>query len=239
MKKLLTYAILPLCALALAYFIFMSITKPVNFNKEVDARKAVAIERLKDIRTLQVAYKSTYNHYAPCMDSLIDFYKNGKINIIKQIGSSDDSLAYEHTKKVKASLGKKATPQYLYELYQKGDKNLVIMIPVPVDVKDTLFNTRPNFNVEDLRYIPFTDNQDTIIMATVVKVVSGVDVPLFEAKMPYGVRPAPGQPFKGLLNGMDEQLIINLNATMTDTGRYPGLMVGSIENANNNAGNWE
>ena len=38
---------------------------------------------------------------------------------------------------------------------------------------------------------------------------------------------------------MDEQLIINLNAERESTNRYPGLMVGSIENANNNAGNWE
>lgn len=93
MKKLLTYAILPIATIALVYLIFMSITKPVNFNKEQAAREKVAIERLKDIRTLQTTYKSAYNHYAPTMDSLIDFYKNGKITIVKQIGSMDDSVA--------------------------------------------------------------------------------------------------------------------------------------------------
>ena len=212
MKKLLTYAILPIATIALVYLIFMSITKPVNFNKEQAAREKVAIERLKDIRTLQTTYKSAYNHYAPTMDSLIDFYKNGKITIVKQIGSVDDSVA----------------------VAKKLVKRENILIPV----KDTLFNDRPDFDVEALRYIPFSDN-DTIIMSTVIKVVSGVDVPLFEAKIPYGVRPAPGQPFRGLLKDMDEQLIVNLNAERVDTGRYPGLMVGSIDNANNNAGNWE
>ena len=212
MKKLLTYAILPIATIALVYLIFMSITKPVNFNKEQAAREKVAIERLKDIRTLQTTYKSAYNHYAPTMDSLIDFYKNGKITIVKQIGSMDDSVA----------------------VAKKLVKRENILIPV----KDTLFNDRPDFDVEALRYIPFSDN-DTIIMSTVIKVVSGVDVPLFEAKIPYGVRPAPGQPFRGLLKDMDEQLIVNLNAERVDTGRYPGLMVGSIDNANNNAGNWE
>ncbi len=212
MKKLFTYAILPLCAIALAYFIFMSITKPVKFNTEQAAREKVAIERLKDIRTLQVTYKSAFNHYAPTMDTLIDFYKNGKITIVKQIGSMDDSVAVA--------------------------KKLVKRESIEVFVRDTLFNDKPNFDVEALRYIPFSD-KDTIIMSTVIKQVSGVDVPLFEAKIPYGVRPAPGQPFRGLLKDMDEQLIINLNAERTDTGRYPGLMVGSIDNANNNAGNWE
>ena len=37
---------------------YSSIMKPVKFNKQRDARKEVAVERLKDIRTLQVAYKS-------------------------------------------------------------------------------------------------------------------------------------------------------------------------------------
>lgn len=212
MKKLFTIFLLPVCALALAYFIFMSITKPVKFNAEQSAREKVAIERLKDIRTLQVTYKSAYNHYAPTMDTLIDFYKNGKITIVKQIGSMDDSAAVA--------------------------KKLVRRENIDIMVKDTLFNDRPDFDVEALRYIPFSE-EDTVIMSTVVKVVSGVDVPLFEAKIPYGFRPAPGEPFRGLLKGMDEQLIINLNADREDTGRYPGLMVGSVENANNNAGNWE
>ena len=76
-------------------------------------------------------------------------------------------------------------------------------------------------------------------MQAVVKVVSGVNVPLFQAQMPYGVHRGPEGEFDGLLRGMDRQLIINLNAERTDTDRYPGLMVGSVENPNNNAGNWE
>ena len=56
-----------------------------------------------------------------------------------------------------------------------------------------------------------------------------MDVPLFEAKVP----------FAKLLNGMDHQLLVNLIFERTDTDRYPGLMVGSIDNPNNNAGNWE
>jgi hypothetical protein len=66
-------------------------------------------------------------------------------------------------------------------------------------------------------------------MSAITKMVSGVKVPLFEAKMPYGA----------LLKDMDEQLIINLEAEKEDQGRYSGLMVGSIDAPNNNAGNWE
>ena len=66
-------------------------------------------------------------------------------------------------------------------------------------------------------------------MESTIKKVSGVNVPLFEAKMP----------FKSLLRGLNNQLRINLDAEQEDKGRYKGLMVGSVDAPNNNAGNWE
>ena len=66
-------------------------------------------------------------------------------------------------------------------------------------------------------------------MESTIKKVSGVQVPLFEARMPY----------KALLKGMDNQLRINLDADCRDRSRYEGLQVGSISAPNNNAGNWE
>lgn len=231
LSKILTYFILPLCIVALAFLLYRSISEPVKFNKERDQRLNVGIERLKDIRTLQVTFKDTYGHYAPVMDSLIDFYNNGKITIMQQIGSEDDSVAVLHTEAVKKTfrnLKGEQMMEKLYELYQKGDNNLIIRIPQLTQVKDTLFRNRPDFKVNELRYIPFSDG-DTVIMKAIIKQVSGVDVPLFEAQMPYW----------SILKGMDRQQIINLVAEREDTGRYPGLMVGSIENANNNAGNWE
>lgn len=202
MKKLLTYLILPLAIIAVAILIVRSITEPVRFNKEQMAREEVAIQRLKDIRELQTTFKSAFGYYAPVMDTLIDFYKNGKITIVRQIGSMDDSVAVA--------------------------QKLVRRENIDILVKDTLFTTRTDFFVDSLRYIPFSYG-DTVIMSAVSKMVSGVSVPLFEAKMP----------FNSLLKGMDHQQIVNLNAEREDTDRYPGLMVGSILNPNNNAGNWE
>ena len=238
MRKLLTYFILPLAIIALAFLLWRSINEPVKFQKELKQRSNVAIEQLKDIRTLQATFKDTYGHYAPVMDSLIDFYNNGKITIIRQIGSEDDSVAVLHTQAVTKqfkNLKSDKINEKLYEMYQKGDKNLIIRIPQPTNVRDTLFTNRPSFKVEELRYIPFSDTgkpdgkRDTVVMSSIVKMVSGVEVPLFEAKMPYW----------SLLRGMDRQQIVNLVSEREDTDRYAGLMVGSIENANNNAGNWE
>ena len=96
-----------------------------------------------------------------------------------------------------------------------------------IPVKDTLFNDRPGFVVDSLAFIPFSG--DSVIMQSTIKKVSGVNVPLFEASMPY----------KSLLKGLDNQLRINLDAEQEDKGRYKGLQVGSITAPNNNAGNWE
>ena len=231
MRKLLTYFIFPLVIIGLAFLLFRSINEPVKFKKELQQRQSVAVDQLKDIRTLQVTYRDTYGHYAPVMDSLIDFYNNGRITIMRQIGSEDDSVAVLHTEAVKKGLknlkGEKLMEK-LYELYEAGDNHLIVRIPQQTAVKDTLFTGRTKFDVNNLRYIPFSEG-DTVIMSTVVKQVSGVDVPLFEAKMP----------FWSLLKGMDRQQIVNLVAEREDTDRYAGLMVGSVDNANNNAGNWE
>ena len=203
LKKLLTWLVLPAIIVALVYAIVTSILKPVNFNKETARRSEVAVQRLKDIRTLQV------------------------MEVIMQIGSQDDSLAVAHTEAVKKA-NRKITPAELYQMYLNGDKNLVFAVANKIPVRDTLFNGRDDFNIDSLKYIPFS-GKAPVQMEAVTKQVSGVQVPLFEAKMPYRL----------LLKGLDNQLRINLDAERRDQNRYEGLQVGSISAPNNNAGNWE
>ena len=226
LKKLLTWLVLPVIIIALVYAIVASIMQPVNFNKEKDYRSEVAVQRLKDIRTLQVAYKSVNNKFVSTVDSLKDFYLNGKMAVIMQVGSQDDSVAVMHTDAVKKA-NKKITAQDLYQMYLAGDKNLVFSVENQIPVKDTLFNGRPDFNIDSLKYIPFCGKP--VEMEAITKMVSGVQVPLFEARMPY----------RDLLKGLDNQLRINLDAERRDQNKYEGLQVGSISAPNNNAGNWE
>ena len=114
----------------------------------------------------------------------------------------------------------------MLKLYNEG-QSLVFKIENEIPVKDTLFSHREHFVIDSLAFIPFCG--DSIIMASTVKRVSGVNVPLFEASMPY----------KSLLKGLNNQLRINLDAQCEDQGKYKGLQVGSISAPNNNAGNWE
>ena len=228
--KIVLEIILALAAVGCVFGIYNSIMKPVRFNKEKAARTEVAVQRLKDIRTLQVAFKGVNNRFTDSIDSLRMFYNDGKMDIIMQVGSKDDSLAWENTERLKKQfkkLSKEELNAKFLELYRQGEK-LVFSISTPIAVKDTLFNSRPDFNIDSLAYIPFSGGQK-VEMEAAVKTVSGVQVPLFEARMPW----------RALLKGMDNQLRINLDAECEDLGHYKGLQVGSITAPNNNAGNWE
>jgi len=204
-----------------------SIMKPIEFNRQKDYRESVGIQRMKDVRTLQETFKSVTGRFTASADSLADFYRNGKMEILMQIGSNDDSAAVANTAKLRKE-NRKITDEQIYEIYKRTGQPLVCSIKSEIPVKDTLFNTRKDFNIDSLKYIPFSQG-DTIMMDAIVKEVSGVKVPLFEAKMPY----------KSLLKGLDNQLRINLDADRKATNRYEGLQVGSISAPNNNAGNWE
>ena len=219
--------VLAIACVVLAVLIIKSINKPVYFNKQKAYRESIAVQRLKDIRTLQVAYKSVNGKFTSTVDSLINFYNTGNMSVVLQIGSQEDSLAVVHTQAIKRK-NRKITPAQLYDLYQKGDHNLVFSIESKVPVKDTLFTDRPDLVLDSLKYIPFSGGELTE-MEAVTKMVSGVPVPLFEARMPYKI----------LLKGLDNQLRINLDADQRAKNRFEGLQVGSVTAPNNNAGNWE
>lgn len=224
-KNLFVYLFGPIIIVVLGYFVVDSVMEPVRFNESKESREAVGIQRLKDIRDLQVAFKSEYGRFSPTVDSLKMFYNTGTINVVMQIGSADDSVAVANTAALKRR-NPRIKPEEMLALYEKGQK-LVFQIENKIPVKDTLFRSRADFNIDSLAFIPFSG--DSLIMESAIKKVSGVQVPLFEASMPY----------KSLLRGLDNQLRINLDADMKDMGRYPGLQVGSVTAPNNNAGNWE
>lgn len=223
--KILIEIALVLVSLGLIWLIVSSIMKPVKFNEQKDYRSELAIQRLKDIRTLQVAFKAENGRFVSSIDSLKDFYLNGKMVINMQVGSEDDSVAVANTAKFRRQ---GYNDEKLYQLYKDGERNLVFKINGEINVRDSLFLSRTDFNIDSLAFIPFSGG-DSIVMRAVIKPVSGVNVPLFEACMPYWQ----------LLKGLDEQEIINLRAEREKQDKFDGLMVGSINSPNNNAGNWE
>ena len=151
-----------------AIIVSPQISTPIHFENELKERKTQAIERIKDVRTAQRAFRAEYQRYAENFDELERF------------------------------------------LYTN-----------PTELR---------CDIEQLRYIPNSDNE--FIMETgFTKTSSNRTGPFIEVRAPY----------KHFLDTIKyRQEIINLiDEEVNVFDRYPGIKFGSMEEANNEVGNWE
>lgn len=95
-----------------------------------------------------------------------------------------------------------------------------------IPVRDTILKGYP---YDSLRFVPFTGGDQFELAAGELKTQSGVSVKVFECKAPNKV----------ILKGLNRQEIINIDDLAKKLNKYPGLKVGSLTEATNNAGNWE
>lgn len=93
MVKKIIQVVMALIIVGLAYLVYDSIMQPIRFNKQKEIREKAIIQRLKDIRDAQIAYKAVHNKYMGDFDTLIDFVNNGKFALVLKIGNTDDSTA--------------------------------------------------------------------------------------------------------------------------------------------------
>ena len=108
-------------------------------------------------------------------------------------------------------------------------KGLIRRDTMWVLAKDTLLGK--NYDVAAMRYVPAVPGEKiTFKMDTAtLKSGSGYEIKVFACEVPY----------KEYLRDMDAQLTYNLIDKAEKQGKFPGLRVGSLEEINNNAGNWE
>ena len=84
--------ILILLNIILAYFVYNSINSEVEFQQVAKVRVAENVQKLKDLRQVQIAYKKVNNNYSNNFESLINFLENDSMAIVKAIGETPDSL---------------------------------------------------------------------------------------------------------------------------------------------------
>ena len=81
-------AVLYVISVVLAYQIYLSVMAPITFNKNREERFSAVIEKLKDIRDAQVAYRTVNGEFAKDFESLISFIDTGVYTITQQKDSS-------------------------------------------------------------------------------------------------------------------------------------------------------
>ena len=209
MKKGIQF-ILGLAIIGLVYVVANLIYTPISFDKQLEERNAEVIVKLKDIRSAERAFKSKYQYFTGDFDSLINFILTDSLEMERKLVDEDDSVAMAQLKKQK----KQNIEKY----------NLAVI--------DTIFNPRKltKEQIQNLRYIPHTNNQEFILEAGAVD-KGNVKVPVIECRAPY----------KTYLDTVEfRQNVINLiDDKVNNFGQYAGLKFGSMEGSNNEAGNWE
>ena len=202
--------ILGLVIVALIYVVADLIHTPLKFEQQLKERNAEVIVKLKDIRAAERAFKSKYQRFTNDFDSLINFILTDSLEMERKLVDEDDSVAMAQLKKQK----KQNIEKY----------NLAVI--------DTIFNPRKltKEQIQNLRYIPHTNNKEFILEAGAVD-KGNVKVPVIECRAPY----------KTYLDTVEfRQNVINLiDDKVNNFGQYAGLKFGSMEGSNNEAGNWE
>lgn len=201
MKKKLTILniVLTLLAIFLAYKVYDSIRQPVAFENTKKEREVKVIQNLKDIRNTQILFKQTYNRYTANFDSLIQYIQTGELPMVNIIPDPNDTT---YTKTINDTVGS-------------------------IKIQDSLFKSRTNFDVTNLRYIPYSDSQEFEMQAGYI-MRGGMKVPVFEAKAP----------FSSYLKDLDKQRVMNIKAEQEELEKYAGMKVGSMTEASID-GNWE
>jgi hypothetical protein len=214
MKKIIVQILLGCAIVALGYLCVDSIQKPQEFRRIKKQRYDVIINKLKNIRKAQIAFKDAHGGYASNFDTLISFVKNDSIKLVKSIGSlSDDQLEAGMTEA---------------EAIKKG---IIIRDTIRVSALDTLFGN--SFPIENLRFVPFTNKKHEFkIGSSSIMTEAMVEVPVFEARVSNTII------FEDIYDEYRND-ILEENGTRMRINKYPGLKVGDIKEANNNVGNWE
>lgn len=229
MRKVLN-ALLAVAALVLVWMLYRSIMGPIEFDEQKKIRDAKVIERLKDIREAQQAFRNMHDgKYAGSFEELIDFVENSKMPMIMKVGTiTDDQLEKGITEKKAVAMINKAKKTGNWKEVEAAGLMDFKRDTTWISVKDSLFK-RAGFVADSLQYVPFGNGAKFSLDTASQVSKSGAPIYLFESKVPFDV----------YLNGLDRQEIINLNDAAGKMNKYAGLQVGSIDAANNNAGNWE
>ena len=201
--------LLAVAVVLLAYMCYRSIMGPIEFKDERDRRENLIKARLIDIRKAQIEYKNIHKVHAANFDELSKFLKDEKLPFLIKEGILTDE-----------QLEKGMTEK---EAVKKG---LIRRDTVWVTAVDTLFGK--GYNVDDLRNVPGANVQFTMDTATLTS-GSGYTVKVFQCGVLYD----------DYLGDLNKQEVYNLKDKASKMGKYAGLRVGSVEEINNNAGNWE
>ncbi|RZP03603.1 MAG: hypothetical protein EVA41_01705 [Flavobacteriales bacterium] len=184
--------------------IYSSINGPIKFNQVKNDRYTMVIDRLKDIRTAQIAHKDVNGFYANNFDSLVSFIDTGIFTLIEKRDSS--YLEYNRT----------------YRIDMLKEIEIVDTLGF-VSVKDSLFGDNESYKMMAVVPIDGTNSEFSIKADIIDK--NGYQVPVFEVKIQKNI--VLFDQNKDLLD--QENKIISVDAV-----NGPEIILGSMTDVSTN-----
>ena len=145
-----------------AYKVYGSINGPIEFNNVKNERYLKVIDKLKDIRNAQIAFKSVNGIYSDNFDSLISFIDTAQYTLIQKRDSS--FLEYDRTFRI----------DMLREV-------VVIDTLGFASVKDSLFGNSNRY--KNMASIPIDGVDENFKIKSDVIDKNGYNVPVFEVRV--------------------------------------------------------
>ncbi|MDR2816908.1 MAG: hypothetical protein LBB62_09440 [Proteiniphilum sp.] len=233
--KVVMRALLAVAIILLAYVCWQSIQGQVDFEAEVKKRDSAVIQRLVDIRTAQVALRAQAGSYTASLDTLILFVKDGRIATVVKAGDLTEAQLEDGMTEAKAmqiiNTGNEKAIRKAGLWDEAKNAPQLVRDSVFSPAVEVLYPSRASFAPDSLAFVPY-GNGAKFEMA-VASLITASDYPLqvFEANTHFSV----------YLGDLDKKLLDQKIQEVLDRpgNKYPGIQVGSLEVANNNAGNWE
>jgi hypothetical protein len=182
---------------------------------------------LVDIRKAEIEFKDQNKRYTASFDTLFHFLKTAKKKIVMKEGFlTDKQLEAGLTEAKAAEIVRKGNQKEIAEYGLQNFRRDTIL----TDLLEEVFPNYNRDNIDKMRIIPYSKNEEfTLKVNNNYTNISGIRIPLFEASALY----------ESYLYDLNRQELLNLIDRTLKMGKFPGLKVGSIEEPNNNAGNWE
>ena len=164
-RNITTY-VLYFLSVVLVFLIFRSINAPIKFNEVKNERYSKVIERLKDIRNAQIAFKSVNGIYSNDFQELIKFVDSAEFTITQKRDSS--YMEYDRIYRI----------DMLREIIVTDTLGFV-------SVKDSLFAN--NLDYKDMASVPIQGIESLFSLKADIIDKNGYNVPVFEVRVPKDI----------------------------------------------------
>ena len=160
-RKQITYVLFLFSAI-LVFAIYNSINSPIEFNMVKNERYLKVIDRLKDIRNAQVAFKSVNGIYSNDFEELVKFVDSAQFTIVQKRDSS--YMQYDRVYRI----------DMLREV-------IVVDTLGYVSVKDSLFSNTDSY--KSMASIPIDGIDEKFKLKADIIDKNGYNVPVFEVRV--------------------------------------------------------